>query len=505
MDLESATLLAKRIENDAMPHVQCPLDSSIESLVDMSPKDIEDFAYSDLLNLYLRMEKIVETSRLFGGTEPVSTVTPLVNIKEFESRVKSATETTLKSVELHKQVDIEETKPPAGDSDLDFEIKTREKSSKERLEGEDEFSFERPEVVKKHEIEEQVQKPKAPEQVLETEKEKIEEETFEPEPKQQEIHEEQKPTLPSILQSPDEAATKKYSEMQEQMHSQLGESANVGDVKRKMLELTRSLFKEKSVAKRDKIKLQISVLKNILSGTTPTAAETKKVDYSSKMFDVLTSTQTEELSNLKDSLVTRYTHKLSEVKSDFYSLTSKASSDDLTARKAAYEKLVDSLTQIVKLLPEDISKTTTFVLEKHTSEWNKLKDSPDLEKKKSLIAKIDKNIEELKSNYHKAFSSVKEIITKQVEVIVESSSRELSERGSQSTSEPTDVLFEINNTDEGTLLYYLHSHDFETYKDYERKHISKYEALTYSKQLIAKEKGLSDELISKYFGKKREK
>ena len=289
------------------------------------------------------------------------------------------------------------------------------------------------------------------------------------------------------------------------MHSQLGESANVGDVKRKMLELTRSLFKEKSVAKRDKIKLQISVLKNILSGTTPTAAETKKVDYSSKMFDVLTSTQTEELSNLKDSLVTRYTHKLSEVKSDFYSLTSKASSDDLTARKAAYEKLVDSLTQIVKLLPEDISKTTTFVLEKHTSEWNKLKDSPDLEKKKSLIAKIDKNIEELKSNYHKAFSSVKEIITKQVEVIVESSSRELSERGSQSTSEPTDVLFEINNTDEGTLLYYLHSHDFETYKDYERKHISKYEALTYSKQLIAKEKGLSDELISKYFGKKREK
>jgi len=36
-------------------------------------------------------------------------------------------------------------------------------------------------------------------------------------------------------------------------------------------------------------------------------------------------------------------------------------------------------------------------------------------------------------------------------------------------------------------------------------HISKYEALTYSKQLIAKEKGLSDELISKYFGKKREK
>ena len=59
---------------------------------------------------------------------------------------------------------------------------------------------------------------------------------------------------------------------------------------------------------------------------------------------------------------------------------------------------------------------------------------------------------------------------------------------------------EIEEIDEGTLMYYLHSHDAEYYKNYERKNVSKAEALSRAKVLMAKEKGLKDATIKKYFG-----
>src|SRR3989338_5738607 len=57
--------------------------------------------------------------------------------------------------------------------------------------------------------------------------------------------------------------------------------------------------------------------------------------------------------------------------------------------------------------------------------------------------------------------------------------------------ESEDILREVNGMDDGSLLYYLHSTDKETYRQYERKHISKHEAVFKAKRLIAKERGMS--------------
>ena len=62
-----------------------------------------------------------------------------------------------------------------------------------------------------------------------------------------------------------------------------------------------------------------------------------------------------------------------------------------------------------------------------------------------------------------------------------------------------EVLKEINETDEGTLLYFLHSKDAEYYKRYERKQLSKAEVLFKAKELMAKEKGLTEKMVKKYF------
>ena len=67
-----------------------------------------------------------------------------------------------------------------------------------------------------------------------------------------------------------------------------------------------------------------------------------------------------------------------------------------------------------------------------------------------------------------------------------------------------EIINEINTTDEGTLLYSLHMKDLDYYKRYERKHVSKAEALTRAKILMAREKGLSDSITRRYFGEPEE-
>ena len=73
------------------------------------------------------------------------------------------------------------------------------------------------------------------------------------------------------------------------------------------------------------------------------------------------------------------------------------------------------------------------------------------------------------------------------------------QKGGKKKAKVQELVREINDMDEGTLLYFLHGKDAEFYKKYERKHLSKQEAIFRAKALIAKEKGLSDDMISKYF------
>ena len=63
----------------------------------------------------------------------------------------------------------------------------------------------------------------------------------------------------------EELVTKKLENMENKIKEALGGEADETALKKRMLQLTKELFKEKSVNKREEIKLEITVLKDILA------------------------------------------------------------------------------------------------------------------------------------------------------------------------------------------------------------------------------------------------
>jgi hypothetical protein len=117
------------------------------------------------------------------------------------------------------------------------------------------------------------------------------------------------------------------------------------------------------------------------------------------------------------------------------------------------------------------------------------------------MKKTDERLVNIDENYAKEFATARAIVKKQIEFVIEAGSRVVfkAEKVPVAQEKIAELVHEINETDDGTLLYFLHGNDAEFYKNYERKHISKQEAIFRAKALMAKEKGLSDDMISKYF------
>jgi hypothetical protein len=62
------------------------------------------------------------------------------------------------------------------------------------------------------------------------------------------------------------------------------------------------------------------------------------------------------------------------------------------------------------------------------------------------------------------------------------------------------IVSEINQTDEGSLMYYLHSRDPGKYREFERGHISRREALMSARIKMAQERELPPKLIDDNWG-----
>ena len=107
------------------------------------------------------------------------------------------------------------------------------------------------------------------------------------------------------------------------------------------------------------------------------------------------------------------------------------------------------------------------------------------------------------AEYDKEYAAVKGIVGRQIENLIELAGSEIfkkpEEKPEKAEAKAYEVLKEINETDEGTLLYFLHSKDPDYYKRYERKQLSKAEVIFKAKELMAKEKGLNEKMVRKYF------
>jgi hypothetical protein len=533
---------AKKLEKKLVDYSPYKGAMEIERTMDLEPKEYLDLTYPDLINLYERTQKIISTASMLGGMASAGpTSSPdaqaeapkqTAATQEIESRLKEMTSETLHDAEqvgkepivIEQQLPAE-TKPAESSMTIEFETKPAEKAPEIEIERET-----KPEI----EIEKEVQEAKKGEEEITIEKEGAAEEKrtepteAQPAPEPERPKEiAQKPSAPrteeiqvpaerqvivaaippALNVAPESGASKRYLQMEEQVRAAVGEKADEMTLKKKMLELTKGLFKEKSFDKREEIKIQITILKNMLSGAGSKATPARKGkgdEAHMKMLDALGSTHQAELAQTKDGIIDSYSKQIASIKKKFYEDI--ASTDDSVQRKKIFESFVFSVTSLVEQLPEVIAKYKDFTAKKHIAELESLRSSLAPEEKDAMKA-VAARMESIDAKYAQEFAGIKGIIAHQIDNLIEITGSEILKK--QGQGQPTkadekegreyDAVKEINEMADGTLLVVLHSSDPAAYGKYERKEISKAEAIFRAKELIARKRGLKESMVKKYF------
>jgi hypothetical protein len=512
-EFEAAIESAKRMEKKIMEYSPYAGEIELEQTMDMEPVEFVDLTYQELLNEYNRSQKILSTRRMgIYATGEQEEAKVSAESAEVESKLKAMTDKTLKQAEeVAKEPTIEMERPAEAPME---EIPSEPAAPEIEFEKPDtgpEIEFEKPEPVRK-----QVQEPgeiEIPEIEQPEPAKEMPQPAEEPEPKAPEplapvepaARPMAKPSPPPALRgkTPSQAADERYQRMEDQIRSMLGEKPDELELKKKMLELTKQLFKEKSYNKRAEIKVQITVLKNMLvqvkEGGKPSGRGKKDETYSN-LFQTMLATEQAEVAQTKDKVVNTYNKKVEEVKKKFYEELSAADASE--KRKEVYESFVFNVTQLVEQLPAVIAEQEEFVRNKHIGELEKLKSSVQ-DKDKKTLGLVEERLEYVTNNYTKEFGAIKRIVGSQIDTLIEVTGadifKEPEEKKTDKAATDREIVKDINETDEGTLLYFLHSNDADYYRKYERKQISKAEAICKARALMAKDRGLGDAAVKKYF------
>jgi len=322
-----------------------------------------------------------------------------------------------------------------------------------------------------------------------------------PPPKEERMPERPSGVPPILRERAEVAATKRFDEIEQQVMATLGEKGDEVALKKRMLDLTKELFKEKSMQRRERLKLEITVLKNMLKGEfKPVKKGMEDKEARGRLLETLLSTHMKDVAATKDKLLTDYKHQIDKLKTDFQDKISALPEDDESGKKKAYENLVFELTSIGEKLSGVMAKYQEYLTQKHQAELRKLRGSLSKGEEK-LMKESEERQKSIEQDYMHEFSSAKSILKKQIDSVIESMGRVAFKPGKVEAKDTKaqELVQDINEMDEGTLLYFLHSKDAEFYKRYERKHVSKQEAIFRAKALIAREKGLSDDMVRRYF------
>ncbi len=486
-DFDAAVENAKMLEKKLIEYNSYAGEVHIDKTMELEPAEYVDLTYDALVNEYERGQKILSTRKMAIYAKEEEEAEVSVESAEVETKLREMTSETLEEakevakepvVELEKAPpkppEIEIERPPAA-PEIEIEKPPEEKPVEE----------ERPEEAMLPEIE--IEKPPEAEKPVEEKPSKA--------------------VPPALRETPSQAAERRYTQMEGQIRATLGEKPDELALKKKMLELTKQLFKEKSVNRRAEIKVQITVLKNMLVTAKKGKAvgRGKKDETYSNLYDTMLSTQQAEVAQRKDRIVDSYNKRIDEIKEKFHE--DLGASEDAAKRKEIYEKFVFDVTQLVEQLPGVVKEHEDFCRKKHLAELERLRGSIKGKDKKTL-GKVEGRLEEVEKNYTREFSSVKKIIGGQMDTLIEVTGTEIFKKPEEKPKEKEvkvyEIVKEINDTDEGTLLYFLHSEEPDYYRKYERKQIAKAEAIAKAKALMAKNKGLKAAEVKKYFSYEEE-
>jgi hypothetical protein len=312
--------------------------------------------------------------------------------------------------------------------------------------------------------------------------------------------------VPPVLAAPEEPKNV-FEEIKGTFDSEWSGEKDEEKIKRKMLELTKELFREKSSSKREEIKRQITVLKNMLAvPAEPKKGKVAKEEkYSSGLFSAVSGAMDSEFASKISAFSSGAEKQISAAKERFKNSLVDIPEDDAGARKGVLDKLMFELTGIGEQVDAKSGAFIEEILEKHIDMISQFEQSLT-EKDKVSADKADEKKEGLKAKYEKEMELLKTSIHTRINAIIEESSRGLivSERKEtkkeKGKEEASNIINEIAEIDEGSLLFYLHAQDLNAYKSFEHKRISRQEAVNLARRIMAKEKGLNEEVINKHWG-----
>ncbi len=423
-----------------------------------------EITYEDLINEYERTQKIKKVLKwdVFGSVQPPPQ-TISKEVKEVEQEIRESTQKTLEEAEEISKIEFEpEPSPEPSTQDgskPSVPITSQETSSVQ----ESPIEFEKEASI-----------PTPTKQSLSVDAAK-------------ELGESQQ-TPELSVEKPNASAEEVVSQVQQEVKAAASTKMDELEIKKKMLELTKLLFKTKSYDERAKIKLQIRTLKNMLTSMKESRRR-KSPDVLA--FETILSNQHAELSQLKDELIEVYRGRIRQIKDGFYSNLP----DDPQVRREAFDKFVRDIHALIEEVPTTLTESFETLKNKHIEELTKLKQTA----KSNVASKCDARIREIEDSYSKELDSIKSLLSKEVQALLDLTGSEVNVE-SHLTEDVSSIIREINNYDEGTLLYFLHTKDAEFYKKYERKHISKSEAIQKAKYLMAIDMGLKKDVAEKYFG-----
>ena len=537
MDFRTATDEVSRVEASASTYVPPKHEGkNVERSLELSPPDIHEMEYPDIINRYNRMEKILRASKMDAGMfgekkapspEPTKPAPKAVlkEAKEIEKEMKKI------STEGKKEAEVPlpspgELKPP---EEVEPHIPSPAELEREKAA---EAAAHPPELPKTTEVQETIAPPEieetaAPAPEPEPAKEEVPEgklipvpdeeiapvpevitELPKPEPapvpvpaiepvREERIEGPQEAEAPALdivfpavlsespLQKAEETIARLETQLGSQMTGKKTKKVDVKDTKKRMLELTRELFKERSMDRRAEIKREIVTLRGLLKGKGGKAAAGGLPKGS--LYTALKNEQEMEVNEAKNKVQSIYGKNLKSL------LSAMEAQRAVEHREPAFETFSKNMAHLEHLLMEIIKKYQTHLTAKHSAELAKLKargqSTPESETLKTT----------LKALYAHAFSSLKNSIGEDVHSQIDTKHAVLFEEA----GDPDSVkISQVANTPEESLFNLLQAKDSRTYEKYARGEVERSEALLIARKLMAKESGLDEDTINKRFGGK---
>lgn len=520
MDFHELVEQARAVEKSAVEKKPYTTKLELPKTIDFSPEESVDKTYHELLNDYERLIKIMKASGVIF--EPVAArietpapapeikpqiqvkppiTSPTISSKDVKPPTSVPTQQVVEhNIELERQpvqLEVEKKKIlSAPEEKKETVLEEAEKSEPKIPEPE----FRMPEPEEKPESMSQI-KPEEPESAPTSVEKSISETTKEimGEAEEGDIpyltkHENISLLIPPLLSAnPENVAEQKYSELESKI-PQATEKIDESTIKKRMLELTKQLFKEKSVSQRDKIKSEISSLREMLSRKMEMPKRTS-VSYVTNFFNAMEVDQRTELAAAKEHLFKQYKDNLSKTLASFSSALKQAKNSD--ERKQIYETFVSDLDAIKNQVKSLSNKYESFFLREHTFALEKLRNLASLKNDKYALEKIEAKLKDMKFAYAAEFLAFEEAVRKELTSLEKSKKHEALET---TISEEMEKILSIINMNSEELLNYMHISHPDKYKELETGKVTKLELISAARILMASEAGLSKDTINKYFG-----